>query len=408
MNLNDNKIIYVTRDIERALGMEPNKDYIIISNKTAYGEEIKKQYPDFVHLISGEKLLGTTELLSHPDTNKLITPNSNILVFKNTLRVETEINNRHWNVLNPKSHLSERVENKLSQIRWLGELAKYLPPHTTKLTKQIMWKNEPFIVQWAHGHTGDGTILVKTMEELSSLQAKFPERIARISTFINGLSFTVNAVVAVNKILMGNISYQITGLQPFTDNQFSTVGNDWGLAKKILNSRDLENIQTIVRDVGIKLQKDGWRGLFGVDFVMEEKSRKIYLIEINARQPASTTFESILENKEKEKNIKGITTFEAHLRALLNLPIDQNIIEINDGAQIVQRVTKHIQGVFNEEIMNLKKKGYDVLVYENTIPNSDLVRIQSTTSIMDNHNIQNSKGLEITETIKSCKINLEV
>jgi hypothetical protein len=410
MNLNDNKIIYVTRDIERALGMVPNKDYLIISNKTAYGEEIKKQYPDFVHLISGESkdLLGTTELLSHPETTKLVTPDSRILVFKNTLRVETEISNKKWIVLNPKSQLSERVENKLSQIRWLGELAKYLPSHTTKLTKQISWKNEPFIVQWAHGHTGDGTVLIRKIEELSALQEKFPERMARLSSFINGPSFTVNAVVAKDKILMGNISYQITGLQPFTDNEFSTVGNDWGLVKTILKPKDLENVQTIVHDVGVKLQKDGWKGLFGVDFIMEEKSRRIYLIEINARQPASTTFESLLELKEREKGVKGITTFEAHLRALLDLPIDQDIIGINNGAQIVQRITKHIQGVFNNEIMTLKKKGYDVVVYENNVPNSDLIRIQSGESIMSGHNTQNSKGLEITETIKNCKLNLEV
>ena len=271
-----------------------------------------------------------------------------------------------------------------------------------------MWKNEPFIVQWAHGHTGDGTMLIRTCDELSTLQEKFPERMARLSTFINGLSFTVNAIVAKDKIIMGNVSYQITGLQPFTDNEFSTVGNDWGLAKKILNPKDLENIQTIVRDVGIKLQKDGWKGLFGVDFVMDEKSRRIYLIEINARQPASTTFESLLELREREKGVKGITTFEAHLRALLELPIDQNVIEINDGAQIIQRVTKNIQGVFNKEILTLENKGYDVVVYENSTPNSDLIRIQSTLSIMNEHNIPNSKGLEITETIKNCKLNLEV
>lgn len=410
MNLNDNKIIYVTRDIERALGMVPSKDYLIISNKTAYGEEIRKQYPDFVHLISRENkdLLGTTELLSHPETVKIVTPDSRILVFKNTLRVETEISNKKWIVINPKSQLSERVENKLSQIRWLGELAKYLPSHTTKLTKQISWKNEPFIIQWAHGHTGDGTILIRKMEELSALQEKFPERMARLSSFINGPSFTVNAVVAKDKILMGNVSYQITGLQPFTDNEFSTVGNDWGLTKAILKPKDLENIQTIVHDVGVKLQKDGWKGLFGVDFIMEEKSRRIYLIEINARQPASTTFESLLEMKEREKGVKGITTFEAHLRALLDLPIDQNIIGINNGAQIVQRITKHIQGVFNNEILTLKKKGYDVVIYENDVMNSDLVRIQSEESIMSDHNTQNSKGLEITETIKNCKLNLEV
>jgi hypothetical protein len=410
MNKNGKKIIYVTRDIERALGAEPDENFIILSNDTKYGRLIKNKFPDFVHLIKSEtnELLGTTELIAHPQSRAILEPNSSILVFKNTQRVESEISSKGLIAINPKSALSERVENKLSQIRWLGELAKYLPPHTIKLAKLINWKNMPFIIQWAHGHTGDGTILIKDRENLDAIQAKFPERMARLTNFIEGPSFTVNAVVSKDKILMANISYQITGLQPFTDNEFSTIGNDWAYAKKFLNENDLNQIRTIVRDVGSQLQRDGWKGLFGLDFIMDKNSRKIYLIEINARQPASTTFESQLEILQRDKGTKGITTFEAHIRALLDLPIDQDIIAIDNGAQIVQRITKHIQGVFDEITTKLEQKGFEALIYENTDPNLDLVRIQTDESLIQSHNTLNKKGQEIVEIIKGAKINLEV
>ncbi|MEI8327980.1 MAG: hypothetical protein WCG02_02480, partial [Candidatus Taylorbacteria bacterium] len=70
----DTKIIYVTREIERALGTTPNERYIIVSNKTRYGESIKAQYPDSVILIENpdKKLLGTTDLLAHQVTKDLI------------------------------------------------------------------------------------------------------------------------------------------------------------------------------------------------------------------------------------------------------------------------------------------------------------------------------------------------
>lgn len=404
-------IIYITRDIERALGMTPSEKYIIVSNKTAYSEKIKKLYPDFVHLIQSptSDLLGTTELLAHPETIKLITPNSCLLVFKNTLRVESQIGVNHWHTINPKSYLAEKVENKLSQIRWLGELGtKYLPPHAVKQAKFISWKNDPFVIQWAHGHTGDGTILLKTREELSTLQEKFPERMARLSSFIKGPSFTVNAVVAKDKILMGNISYQITGLQPFTDNEFSTIGNDWGFAHNVLSENSRSSIQNIVKDIGMKLQKDGWRGLFGVDVIIDEKSKRVYLIEVNARQPASTTFESKLQEEVRKKGATGITTFEAHLLALLEEPITENIIAITDGAQILQRVTKNVQGIFDDACTSLESKDYQVVVYQNTVLNSDLLRVQSTTSITEDHGVLNPKGIAIMETIKSCKLNLQV
>lgn len=410
MNKNGKKIIYVTRDIERALGAEPDENFIILSNDTKYGQIIKNKFPNFVHLIKseGNELLGTTELIAHPQSRTLLEPNSSILVFKNTQRVESEISSKGLIAINPKSILSERVENKLSQIRWLGDLAKYLPPHTIKIAKLINWKNTPFIIQWAHGHTGDGTILIKDREILDNIQAKFPERMARLTNYIEGPSFTVNVVVSKEKILMANVSYQITGLQPFTDNEFSTIGNDWGYAKKFLNENDLNYIKNIVRDIGSKLQRDGWKGLFGLDFIMDKYSRKIYLIEINARQPASTTFESQLQILQRERGHDGITTFEAHLKALLELPIDQNIIAIENGAQIVQRITKNIQGVFDEIKQKLEQKGFEALIYENTTPNSDLVRIQTDESLIDDNNILNKKGQEIVEIIKSTKINLAV
>jgi hypothetical protein len=419
------KIVYVSRDIERALGLTPAENYLIVSNKTPYSQRIHKQYPDSVILIENPngEIFGTTELLGHEITKKIISDLKTkvadsadqtsdepfILVFKNTLRDESVIKANNWKVLNPPSNLAERVENKLSQIRWLGEIGtKYLPSHAAKVSKQIVWKNDPFIIQWAHGHTGDGTLLVRNREDLTAIQEKFPERMARLSTFIAGPSFTVNAIVAAEKIMMGNISYQITGLPPFTDNEFSTIGNDWGLAKKLLTAENLQTISKIVEEIGNKLRTDGWRGLFGVDLIREEKTNKIYLIEVNARQPASTTFESTLQDKVRRGRPIGLTTFEAHLRALLGLPIDQDLVAIEDGAQIVQRATKNIQSIFDDVAGSLELAGYEVVSYENTTENADLIRIQSKESIMEGHGILNAKGREIAEIIKTSRCNLQV
>lgn len=422
-------IVYVTREIERAQGTEPSEHYRIVSNKTKYGETVQKQYSDFITLIEpNEKgLLGTTDLLSHKDTQTMIanlkekfvplnSPISNtqspisILVFKNTIRVETSANLLKCKLLNPPAVLSERVENKISQLRWLGQLAtKYLPPHAVKVTKQITWKGEnPFIIQWNHGHTGDGTMLIKTFDDLRAIQEKFPERMARVSAFVPGPSFTVNVVVTPNRVLMGNVSYQITGMQPFTDGIFSTVGNDWSLAKKLLNVEDMKNVEEMTREIGSKLQADGWRGLFGIDFIKYEKSGRLFLIEVNARQPASTTFESALQEKARANGARGLTTFEAHIRAMTDLPIDQDLIQIEDGAQVVQRVTKHIQDIFDDVSVKLQKLGYAVVTYQNTGYNADLLRIQSEQGIMETHGSFNNHGQEIAEAIKGAHFNISV
>ena len=210
-------IIYVARDIERALGKVPEGDYFIITNKTPYSIDIHSKYPDNVYLINSPEILDTYELLLNPEVQKTISESgADILVFKNTIQIERLCQEKGWNLLNPKAELSEKIENKISQIEWLGELSSLLPPHQIIKTKEILWKDKAFVLQWSHGHTGDGTILIQNEKDLNTIKEKFPEREARITDFIKGPMFTVNMVVSNTVILLGNISYQITGILPFT------------------------------------------------------------------------------------------------------------------------------------------------------------------------------------------------
>ncbi len=46
-----NAVVYITRDIERALGAEPSPSYCIVANDSPYARSIKEKYPDFVLLV---------------------------------------------------------------------------------------------------------------------------------------------------------------------------------------------------------------------------------------------------------------------------------------------------------------------------------------------------------------------
>lgn len=364
-------IIYVTRDKERAEGMPLSAAYSIAT---------------------GDGSQDTLELLSQAD----FPAGTNILVFKNNKQIEEVVQEKGWNLLNPSAELAEKIENKITQVTWLGELSELLPPHHITLTKKIV-KGTLGIIQWAHSHTGAGTIHIKKDEELKVLQEKFPDREARVTTYIKGPMFTVNIVVAKDSILIGNISYQITGLPPFTDNPMSTIGNDWSVPQTILTETKLDEFNTLAMKVAEKLQRDGWKGLFGIDVVYDEERDKLFLIEINARQPASTTYESQLQMKAREQGVSGITTFEAHIAALTDSPITEPIITINDGAQILQRVTATTKSIDSKK---LEEAGFKVITYKNTKPNNDLARIQSDRGIMEAHNKFNERGKLILELVK--------
>ena len=101
-----------------------------------------------------------------------------------------------------------------------------------------------------------------------------------------------------------------------------------------------------------------------------------------------------------EGKASGLTTMEAHLDALLGRPLAQPIIELADGAQIVQRVTKSMKSVPGDSAGTLELAGYRVISYPNIRENEDLIRIQSVNGIMSGHGAFNEKGLEIIEALK--------
>ena len=421
--LSKRRLFYVCRDVERAFvsGLSLG-NYYIITNSNTYSAKLAKTNNNII-LIKNKQPLDTAELLEHPETKRLIQPKDLVVVFKNNAIVKNICQKNKWQLLNPDFKLADEIESKISQIKWLGKLTKYLPPHKVGLCQNINWGGEKFILQFNHSHTGTGTFLINSKKQLVELKNKFPNREVRTMKFINGPVLTNNNVVWGEKTLIGNINYQITGLSPFTDNKFTTIGNDWALPIRLLNRKQAQSYKKIIINIGTKMAKDGWKGLFGVDMIMDEKSGQLYLLEINARQPASATFESQLQHnvipselayasdeesipKKQDRDpsprkgfgmTKLTTTFEAHLASLLNMPNkNYKLISIDKGAQIIQRVTKNI----SNPKFNLKNKSIlNVINYKNKTIGSDLIRIQCQEGLMAKHNVLNKLGKNIRDSI---------
>lgn len=407
--LKTQSVVYITRDIERALGLGiDTPGYFIISNYSDFAKNICES-KDNTLLIKAEKQLDTWELLENSDVKNFIKNISNphILVFKNTPQIEKICTENNWTLINPPAILSNQVEEKISQLDWLQDLKKYLPDYSVSKVKDIQYKNKKFILQFNRSHTGSGTILIENENQLAELKNKFPERLARTADYVDGPLFNNNNVVTPDKVLIGNINYQITGLKPFTDLPFSTIGNDWGFTHKYLSEQQLKKYQEMVISISEKLRQDGWKGLFGVDIAVDDKTGELYLVEINCRQPASTTYESQLQEGIKNPLFLtpySLTTFEAHLMSLLDLNLkDYKLISIKTGSQIIQRVTTEIPSL--PDPVSTRMLDFRWIKYNNTKPNSDLLRIQAPYSIVEKHNQLNKDGKEFIHFILTTQAN---
>ncbi len=374
-------LVYVTRDIERALGMEPGGDYSIVSNDTAYGRQVQSAHPESVTLLKGGSTLDTYELLELPEAQAMLDGGkADLVVFQNTPRIERLAQERGWSLLNPSAELAKRVEEKVSQVAWLGEDTSLLPPHRIAALKDVRYEGAKFVLQFNHSHTGQGTFVIESAEQLAPLAAKFPDRQCRVTRFVEGPVFTVNAVVD-ETVVVGNPSYQITGVPPFTDLPFSTVGNDWSLARRDEYEGVYEAVRQMALKVGLRLKSEDWHGLFGIDAIYDEMSGKTYLLEINARQPASAVYESALQKRAAPDKA---SLFEMHISALCGslIPVAGYYSKPIMGAQIVRRVTSREP---RGDVEALAERGLDVIAYENSEPNKELYRVQASAGIMERH-----------------------
>ena len=299
--LKDNPLFYVTCDAERALGLEDllHNYHIVCLEDSQVVDLLVKTNKNILCL---EKEIGS---LYEKNSNKLLKnkivqdyirryakTSGYIQFFKIAPNLELTSNKLNLKILNTNSNLNRKYELKISQYKSLAHLDINFPLTDIEILKNLRYEmlaekfGVPFVIQFNRGHTGQGTVMINSKYDLDDLAKKFPERTVRISKYIKGNAYTLNACITKYGIYCGGISFQLTGISEATSNKNSTVGNDWGCANA-LSQEQISKIQLITKTIGLEMKKFGYVGLFGLDLVIENKTNNIYTIEVNARQPAS-------------------------------------------------------------------------------------------------------------------------
>lgn len=298
-------IFYLCNDPERALGLEKvlsNYHIVCTDNNPMVDALIADGVKIFSlarHLQEDKPIFrNSNRLLQHSAVQQYIKENTppnetpNIMVFKIAPNIERSATTLGYKVLNTSAELNRKFENKIPQYQTLTKEGVNFPKTVITnlanatyegLTKEL---GEDIVIQFNRGHTGLGTIFLRDGEHLEKLAANFRSRDIRAAQKIEGQPWTINACVTRHGVVHGGLSYQITGVEGITDQLGGTVGNDWSkldmLSSELKNQIDKETIK-----IGEAIAKEGYKGLFGVDFITTD-SGELYTIEVNARQPAST------------------------------------------------------------------------------------------------------------------------
>jgi len=379
-------LIYFTRDPERAVGLErliKNFHIICIDNSYIVDELVKSGFDIFSTDKEGIVLPtnSTKDLVKDPKVQEKIKKISKggkfyAQFFQYQMPTGILIKEMGGIIVNNSPEINRQLEDKLTQHKFFSRnninIADAVISNLSDYTYQDLAGvlGGKLVCQLNRSHSGKGTFFINNEEDYIKIANEYSGNEVKLSRFVNGQSYTINALVRKNdNTLIGTLQYQIIGYPQLAADMGTTVGNDWSYGSKIEPKLkalvDLELFK-----IGKGLQVDGYLGHFGVDFILSDDNHP-YIIEINGRQTANSSLETKLSLMQDKTPLMLL-----HLVEFLGIDyeIDNNSIRDIQGSQIFLRS---------------KKDGFKV----NHELKSGVYRLQSDNSAIDWNTLQRKENV---------------
>jgi len=353
---------------------------VITLNKTGEFNSVKEKIPLKFFSINKEKIIKKPEeLLNKLAVQAYIKKRAGgkrvgIYIYKSTQKIDLICKKNNWELIANKSSIFKKVSSKktffkiLSSINYKRDFKILKFPQLEKSIDNLFAQfGERIVIQLLNEGGGRGTLFFDS-KEASRVQEKIKERLELIknkekledmelviSPFINGPALSImGCVTRDNGTLPLYAQYQLIDIPEVTgqkkDVQGGFCGHDWSLSRKIPPAIH-EEARKLVIEIGKKLKEMGHLGIFGLDFMIDGKTGKIFPLEINPRLLGS--FPTIVYVQYQKKEIPLVAF---HLLDFLNIKykIDSEKIyrkgSARNGAHIILFNPKNCDVKCNNEL----------------------------------------------------------
>lgn len=292
--------------------------------------------------LNTKHLLATTEFQELLNTHL---PGYDLLTYK-PVEIPAELADRKFLMVNPS--FTARFENK-AVFREMFEGKIRFPAYTivqrADLHKdeatfaQLMGSRSRIVLQDEQLSGGTGTHIVSTFEEyqkaVDDLNAMSQHSRVVVSEAISSpKERSIQCCVTRHGVLTGPLQRQIVR-DPLLANMAVAEGDKFCGAQILAADQKTKahaEATEIAQKIGMVLQAEGYRGIFGIDFLMDE-SGELYVLEINPRITGVTPLLTAMYKGEE-----GIPFYLLHLLELggYDYTVDDTHAEFDkDGALLV-------------------------------------------------------------------------
>lgn len=284
---------------------------LICANKTGeFGSIARKvkircfQFPKAEFIKKPEKILSDERVVRYirkDSKGKKV----GIYVLRPTEKTHRICNENGWTLIANSKKLYDKLEDRLEFFKVLKKVGlskEFCVLRLSKFEKKIdsIFKEfgNKIVVQFLSGGGGIGTFFITNSEDKQSVIGEVRKRKETtknmdndpkliVTEFIKGSSVSIAGCVTKNNgILTTHAQYQLIDIEESVkgkdDAQGVFCGNDWEYSNRISCSVHNE-AERITEKVGHEMKKRGYLGVFGIDFMLDKKGKKLVPIELNPR-----------------------------------------------------------------------------------------------------------------------------
>lgn len=230
-------------------------------------------------------------LLEHPQSKEQIGEEGGLLMTvmfdEKTEQLAREMG---LEIALPSYELRNRIDSKIVTTQLANEAGVASAPNclgqadTYAQLEELARKHNlgnNLVVQTPYGDSGRTTFFIKSEADWDKHAEDIQGQQLKVMKYIRHLPGAVECVATRHGTLVGPMLTDITGFEELTPYKGGWCGND--VRRSLFTSETREKLNSMASALGDRLYKEGYKGTFCLDFLMDLDDGEIYLGEINPR-----------------------------------------------------------------------------------------------------------------------------
>jgi hypothetical protein len=292
-----------------------------------------KPYQEFE---SGEEinnwLLTNAEVRAHIDdaTPRGVRPKVAMVFFNS--ETEDICKELGYDLILPAASLRQHLDSKIVTTQLGNEAGAPSVPNV--LTRVDDWAGllkvaekarlgDELVVQTPYGDSGKTTFFISSEADWKKHSADIVGEEIKVMRRINNRPVAVEAVLTRCGTIVGPFMSELIGYKRLTPARGGWCGNE--MFPEVLTGESRRTATQLVRRLGDRLAKEGYRGFFEVDVLVDTDTSEVYLGELNPRISGASSITNVTAGAYAD-----VPLFLFHILEYMNVDFDLDVDEINE------------------------------------------------------------------------------